>query len=267
MTSLQNEVTASVRPALLAVLAAVTLVLIIACVNVTNLLLARGAARRTEMAMRAALGAGPRRLVRQLITESVLLAIIGGTLGMVVAATGLRWLIAIAPPGLSRRARSNWIPGIRLRCRPQHAGRPAGRNRSRVSRNTDRPACWGATPHGNQPSDDAQVACSGRDCARPCPAGQRRSVAAQPSAPLRDRPGVRRVPRLDDAGADGRQEVRQALPRIDSSNSRSTRCARSPAWTPRRTRASCRSAATTTSTARTSRGTTRMPDTTCSAMP
>ena len=102
MTSLQNEVTASVRPALLAVLAAVTLVLVIACVNVTNLLLARGAARRTEMAMRAALGAAPGRLVRQLITESVLLAIIGGTLGMVVAGTGLRWLIAIAPPGLSR---------------------------------------------------------------------------------------------------------------------------------------------------------------------
>ncbi len=101
-TSLQDEVTAGVRPALLAVLAAVTLVLVIACVNVTNLLLARGAARRTEMAMRAALGAAPSRLVRQLITESVLLAIIGGILGMAIAGAGLRWLIAIAPPGLSR---------------------------------------------------------------------------------------------------------------------------------------------------------------------
>jgi len=102
VTALQDDVTAAVRPALLAVLIAVSLLLVIACVNVTNLLLARGAERRSEMAVRAALGAAPGRLVRQLLTESVVLAVLGGTLGVAIAGWGLQWLIAIAPPGLSR---------------------------------------------------------------------------------------------------------------------------------------------------------------------
>ncbi|HYM77062.1 MAG TPA: ABC transporter permease [Candidatus Dormibacteraeota bacterium] len=99
---LQDDVTRGVKPALLAVFGAVILVLLIACVNVTNLVLARGAQRRGEIAMRAALGAAPPRLIRQLVTESLLLAIFGGALGMVVTEVGIRLLLALSPPGLPR---------------------------------------------------------------------------------------------------------------------------------------------------------------------
>ncbi|HEX4321698.1 MAG TPA: ABC transporter permease [Acidobacteriaceae bacterium] len=99
---LQHDLTSGVQPALLAVLGAVLLVLSIACVNVTNLVLARAAQRRAEFAMRAALGAAPGRLIRQLLTESLLLALLGGALGMAVAAAGVRALIALSPPDLPR---------------------------------------------------------------------------------------------------------------------------------------------------------------------
>ncbi len=95
--SLQDEVTRGVRPALLAVLGAVILVLMVACVNVTNLLLARGAKRRGELAMRAALGAGRLRLIRQLLTESLLLAVLGGVCGMIVARFGVQALVGAQP--------------------------------------------------------------------------------------------------------------------------------------------------------------------------
>jgi putative ABC transport system permease protein len=102
VSPLQQDVTRAIRPALLSVLGAVVLVLAIACVNVTNLLLARGANRRGEFAMRAALGADRSRLVRQLLTESLLLAVIGGLLGMVVAEFGVRAVLALSPAGLPR---------------------------------------------------------------------------------------------------------------------------------------------------------------------
>ena len=100
--SLQQHVTHAVRPALLAILGAVSLVLIIACVNVTNLVLARGARRRAEFALRAALGAGRRRLMHQLLIESLLLAAIGGVLGIGVAALAIRALVALSPANLPR---------------------------------------------------------------------------------------------------------------------------------------------------------------------
>jgi putative ABC transport system permease protein len=102
VNSLQDDLTSGVKPALLAVFGAVILVLLIACVNVTNLLLARRERRRGEFAMRSALGAGRSRLVRQLITESLLLAGLGGMLGMVIAQGGIRILVALSPPELPR---------------------------------------------------------------------------------------------------------------------------------------------------------------------
>jgi putative ABC transport system permease protein len=99
---LQDELTRGVRPALLVILGAVGLVLVIACVNVTNLVLARGVKRRPEFALRAALGAAQGRLVRQVLTESVLLAALGGAAGVFVAVLGVRGLVALSPPGLPR---------------------------------------------------------------------------------------------------------------------------------------------------------------------
>ena len=100
--SLQEEVGRDARPALFAIIGAVLLLLAIACVNVTNLLLARAAQRRAELAMRVALGAGRGRLIRQLLTETLVLAILGGAGGLAIAAAGVRTLIALSPPGLPR---------------------------------------------------------------------------------------------------------------------------------------------------------------------
>ena len=100
-TSLQDEVTRSVKPGLIAVLGAVALLLLIACVNVINLLLARGAQRRGEFAIRIALGAGRRRLIQQILTESLLLAMLGGAVGIAVAPLGVEAFKAFSP-GLPR---------------------------------------------------------------------------------------------------------------------------------------------------------------------
>jgi putative ABC transport system permease protein len=99
---LQADMARDVKPALVAVIGAVLLVLIIAGVNVTNLLLARGAERRPEFALRLTLGAGRGRLVRQVITESLVVAVIGGALGVGVAELGVRVLVTLGPAELPR---------------------------------------------------------------------------------------------------------------------------------------------------------------------
>ena len=112
MEPVQDEIVGPARRALWMLQAAVAFVLLIACANLANLLLARAETRRRELAVRAALGAGRRRLLAQFMAEGLVLPLLGGALGLALAWTGVRALTVAYPEGLPRVAEIGIDPAV-----------------------------------------------------------------------------------------------------------------------------------------------------------
>ena len=139
---LQDRIVRNIRPALLILLGAVTLVLLVACVNVANLLLARASQRGREVAVRAALGAGRGRLVRQFLAESLVLGIGGALAGLAVASWATRALVSLGPTSIPRLGEVgiDWrVLGSRSpwRCRPAWSSASSLRSRPPAARSRD----------------------------------------------------------------------------------------------------------------------------------
>ena len=181
--SAQEQLVTTVRPALLLISAAVGFLLLIVCANVANLILARLSSRRTEIAVRAALGAGRMQIVRQVLAESFVLSAIGGTLGLFVAWAGIRFVRALPEGSLPRMqqvqldggvllfalaASVSRCPGVRSRARDAGIARRAARHDQRLLGHDDSipfaPRCAGgsgsrarADAARRRRADDAQL--------------------------------------------------------------------------------------------------------------
>ena len=202
---LHTQFVGDYRQRLLVLLGAVTLVLLIACGNVANLLLARGGIRAREMAVRAAIGASRGRIVRQLLTETLVLTAIGGAVGVLLAWLAVPALVAYAPEGVPRLERAH-VDGIVLAFalvtalvsaidRRDRAGGP-GCSRGPARRAERR------RPHRHgrpRPRSASSRRCGGRT--RDRAARRRRVAGAKRAAPAAHRPRIR-SPRPDDGAAD-----------------------------------------------------------------
>ena len=180
VTRAQDQLVQNVRPALLMLLGAVALMLLIACANVANLLLARAVDRQKELAVRVALGASRGRIVRQLVVESLVLAVAGGVVGLLLGSWGVSLLTLTALPGFPRAQNVGvaWPVGLFAfllsaadRRRLRHAARAAG-DALRPARIAERgrPRQLGQ----RAPPADARRAGGGRDRGRAGAAGRRR---------------------------------------------------------------------------------------------
>ncbi len=216
---LQTRQVAAVRPVLLLLWGAVVFVLLIACVNVANLMLARYARREQEFAVRSAVGGGPGRLLRQLLTESVVIAALGGLGGLVATAYALDLLVALMPadvprlaqiavnerrPRVHRRPRRPHRPGVRLRARRPDT--PAGRQR---------PPHPGAPRRRHAgPAAAAAHAGGGRGRPRPRAPGRRGPPPAELRAAGQRRPRLHPAEHGGAAGVPLRRRRRRGHPQL-----------------------------------------------------